>query len=70
MVYRCNSRSDPVWPVDQMNRWDEPDTGWLEMGRFWDFHRSWLSQLPVEVRRKIALENAQKLFTGNFPKTN
>lgn len=54
--------SDPVWPVDQLDRWDEPDTGWQELGRFWDFHRSWLRQLPVAVALKIGCENAVALF--------
>jgi predicted TIM-barrel fold metal-dependent hydrolase len=54
--------SDPVWPVDQLDRWDEPDTGWQELGRFWDFHRGWLQQLPVAVARKIGCENAVALF--------
>jgi len=54
--------SDPVWPVDQLDRWDEPDTGWLELGRFWDYHRAWLAQLPDSVARKIRCENALALF--------
>ena len=54
--------SDPVWPVDQMDRWDEPDTGWQELGRFWGFHREWLQQLPQAVARKICCENAVALF--------
>jgi predicted TIM-barrel fold metal-dependent hydrolase len=54
--------SDPVWPVDQMDRWDEPDTGWQELGRFWGFHREWLRQLPQAVARKIGCENAVALF--------
>jgi len=54
--------SDPVWPVDQLDRWDEPDTGWQELGRFWDFHRGWLQQLPAAVALKIGCENAVALF--------
>jgi len=54
--------SDPVWPVDQLDRWDEPDTGWQETGRFWAFHRSWLQQLPATAARKIGCENAVALF--------
>jgi predicted TIM-barrel fold metal-dependent hydrolase len=54
--------SDPVWPVDQMDRWDEPDTGWQELGRFWGFHRGWLQQLPAAVARKISCENAVVFF--------
>ncbi len=54
--------SDPVWPVEQMDRWDASDTGWQELGRFWDFHRGWLRQLPVAVARKISCENAVAFF--------
>jgi len=54
--------SDPVWPVEQMDRWDESDTGWQELGRFWGFHRQWLRQLPETVARKIGCENAVALF--------
>jgi predicted TIM-barrel fold metal-dependent hydrolase len=54
--------SDPVWPVDQMDRWDEPDTGWQELGRFWGFHREWLQQLPEAAARKIGCENAVAFF--------
>ncbi|MGD8875188.1 MAG: amidohydrolase family protein [Gammaproteobacteria bacterium] len=54
--------SDPVWPVEQMDQWDEPDTGWLELGRFWAFHRDWLQQLPQAVSHKIGCENAVAFF--------
>lgn len=54
--------SDPVWPVEQMDQWGEPDTGWQELGRFWGFHREWLRQLPEAVARKISCENAVVLF--------
>ena len=54
--------SDPVWPVDQLDRWDEPDSGWQELGRFWAFHRGWLAQLPKPVARQIGCENAVALF--------
>jgi len=54
--------SDTVWPVDEMDSWHTADTGWEELGRFWGFHRSWLSQLPKEVAQKIKHDNAMKLF--------
>jgi predicted TIM-barrel fold metal-dependent hydrolase len=57
--------SDTVWPVDQMDSWDQADTGWQELGRFWTFHRDWLSQLPESVARKIAHENALTFFGFN-----
>ena len=54
--------SDPVWPVERMDQWDRPDTGWQELGRFWAFHRGWLRQLPPAVARRIACANAVALF--------
>ena len=54
--------SDPVWPVDRLNPWDEPDSGWVELPRFVDFHRSWLSQLPADQATAIRWGNAQRLF--------
>jgi len=54
--------SDPVWPVDQLDRWDEADSGWQELRRFWHYHRSWLVQLPDDMARKIRCENAVALF--------
>jgi predicted TIM-barrel fold metal-dependent hydrolase len=54
--------SDPVWPVEQMDQWDVPDTGWLELGRFWGFHREWLRQLPEAIAHKIGCENAVAFF--------
>jgi hypothetical protein len=54
--------SDPVWPVEQLNPWDEPDTGWQELPRFLDFHRQWLSRLPREIADKVRMENAKTFF--------
>jgi predicted TIM-barrel fold metal-dependent hydrolase len=54
--------SDPVWPVEQLDGWDQPDTGWQELGRFLDFHRSWLADLPAAVAEQIRLTNALALF--------
>ncbi len=54
--------ADAVWPVEQLDAWDEADTGWQEYARFMDFHRSWLARLPAPVGRKIRLENALRLF--------
>ncbi|MEJ2407701.1 MAG: amidohydrolase family protein [Candidatus Thiodiazotropha sp.] len=54
--------SDPVWPVEQLNPWDEPDSGWQELHRFLNFHRQWLSQLPEEVGEKVRLQNAKSFF--------
>lgn len=51
--------SDPVWPVEQLDAWDQPDTGWQEIGRFLRYHRRWLGQLPESAARKIRLDNAR-----------
>jgi hypothetical protein len=59
---RFMTGSDPVWPVDQLDRWDEDDSGWQELGRFWNFHRRWLAQLPDDVARRIGCGNAVDLF--------
>ncbi len=54
--------SDNVWPVDPMDAWDQPDTGWDELPRFLDFHRGWLAELPAEVATKVAHDNVERLF--------
>jgi len=54
--------SDPVWPVEQLEAWDQPDTGWEKVSDFLDYHRSWLRQLPEDVARKIRLDNARRYF--------
>jgi predicted TIM-barrel fold metal-dependent hydrolase len=54
--------SDAVWPVDRLDAWDRPDTGWEHIGEFLDFHRRWASFLPQDVQRKVLLENAELLF--------
>jgi len=57
--------SDPVWPVDRLDAWDEPDTGWQEVGRFIDFHRDWLATLPSEKADQIRWGNAYRFFRVN-----
>ena len=54
--------SDPVWPVEQLDAWDQDDTGWQELGRFWGYHRQWLEGLPDDVARRIRCGNAAQLF--------
>ena len=54
--------SDPVWPVEQLDSWDEADSGWQELARFWGFHRGWLGQLPQDVARRVGCLNAVELF--------
>ena len=54
--------SDPVWPVDQVDRWDAADTGWQEYARFIEFHRHWLSTIDPAIATKIRWENALNFF--------
>ena len=54
--------SDPVWPVERLNPWDEPDSGWRELPRFLGFHRDWLRQLPDDVAEAIRWRNALAFF--------
>lgn len=50
--------SDPVWPVDERNRWDRDDTGWQRLDRYLGFHRRWLAALPADLSRRVRLTNA------------
>ncbi len=50
--------SDPVWPVDNLDSWDQADTGWQEYGRFVGFHRQWLERVPAHLAKKLSLDNA------------
>ena len=54
--------SDPVWPVEQMNSWVEPDSGWSHYDRFIGFHIKWLEDLDPAIAKRIRFENAQQLF--------
>lgn len=54
--------SDPVWPVENLDSWDEPDTGWQQYGRFIGFHRQWIGQLPPGLAQKLRFDNAMKFF--------
>lgn len=54
--------SDPVWPVERLDSWDQADTGWQQYGRFLDFHRTWLKAVPPELEEKLRLTNALRLF--------
>ena len=57
--------SDPVWPVDQLDGWDVPDTGWEHYQRFVAFHRAWLAQLAPVVADKLRMLNARAFFTAD-----
>lgn len=54
--------SDAVWPVEQLNPWDQPDTGWQHFNEFWNGHAIWLAQLPAEVADAIRYRNALSYF--------
>jgi predicted TIM-barrel fold metal-dependent hydrolase len=54
--------SDPVWPVDVLDRWDEPDSGWEQYPRFIGFHRDWIRQVPAGLAQKMLLDNARDFF--------
>jgi len=54
--------SDPVWPVEQLNPWEQPDAGWENQYRFLDFHRGWLADLPRGAERTVRLDNAGRFF--------
>ena len=54
--------SDPVWPVERLNPWDDPDSGWVELPRFVAFHRDWLGQIPADKARAIRWDNAVRFF--------
>lgn len=59
--------SDAVWPVERLDAWDEPDNGWERIGDFLDFHRRWVSFLPLDVADAVLRKNARELFTPAFP---
>jgi len=54
--------SDAVWPVEQLDAWDQADTGWERIGDFLDFHRRWASYLPPAVAAKVLRENALGVY--------
>jgi hypothetical protein len=54
--------SDPVWPVEKLDSWDQADTGWQEYARFIGFHRTWMSRLTPGLEQKLRLTNARSFF--------
>jgi hypothetical protein len=54
--------TDPVWRVTRTQSWDLADDGWDYFERLIAWHRAWLADLPADVRRKISVENARRLF--------
>jgi hypothetical protein len=59
--------SDPVWPVEQLDGWDQADSGWQEYARFIAFHRGWLRQLDARTARRVGLGNAAQFFGVAVP---
>lgn len=54
--------TDPVWRVTRTQSWDLADDGWDYFEQLIAWHRTWLADLPNDVRRKISVENARRLF--------
>ena len=54
--------TDPVWKVTRTQSWDEADDGWDYFEQLIAWHRAWLADLPADVRRKVSVENARRLF--------
>ena len=54
--------TDPVWRITRTQSWDLADDGWDYFEQLIAWHRAWLADLPDDVRRKISVENARRLF--------
>ena len=57
--------SDPFWPVEKEIAMEEPDSGWLYVNDYLNFHRKWLAGLPEKTRRKLEYDNAVKFFANS-----
>lgn len=56
--------ADPVWPIEYLHSWDEPDTGWKKYDEYLDFHRRWLKRIPEPLANRIRFQNAYQFFLG------
>lgn len=54
--------TDPVWKVTRTQSWDQSDDGWDHYQQLFEYHQSWLKDLPEAVRDKIAWQNVRKLL--------
>jgi hypothetical protein len=54
--------SDPVWPIENRNPWDEADTGWDRLDELIQFHQHWLAKLPPDLAQKLRVENARRFY--------
>lgn len=57
--------TDPVWRVTRTQSWDEPDDGWDHYQKLYNYHQTWLNDLPDDVQNKIAWENVRTLLGIN-----
>jgi hypothetical protein len=55
--------TDPVWKVTRTQSWDQPDDGWDHYKQLYDYHQTWLNDLPQNVRRQVAWENVRQLLS-------
>ena len=60
--HRFVTGTDPVWRVTRTQSWDQADDGWDYFEQLIAWHRDWLADLPADVRHKISVENARRLF--------
>jgi len=54
--------TDPVWRVTRTQSWDQSDDGWDYYRQLYQYHQTWLVDLPDEVHRKIAWDNVRQLL--------
>jgi hypothetical protein len=54
--------TDPVWKVTRWSTWDTDDEGWTHYQKLYDYHWTWMNDLPDDVRKKIAWENTRNLL--------
>lgn len=57
--------TDPVWKVTRWSTWDTGDEGWQHYQKLYDYHWSWLNDLPEDVRKKVSWENTQTILEIN-----
>jgi len=54
--------TDPVWRVTRTQSWDQADDGWDYYDLLFNYHQTWLADLPANVRQKIAWDNVRQLL--------
>lgn len=58
--------SDPFWPVEKEMALEEPDTGWLHVNDYLNFHRKWLNDLTPGLKKNLETENARRFFGSSL----